>query len=161
VAGKRVLIAGLTLFTLITILSSALAQESETFVMDLVTVTSMASRAASPRFDMAVTLGQEVPVGGASLCNTGFVANLGFWSVLGPFDTPIVLQVEHGATHPANVELQWSGSSGFFTLYRSDLPDSVVAPPNVALTTPECAATDAPPEEVDLVYYLVLPTGGP
>jgi hypothetical protein len=128
--------------------------------MDRVTVSAAASWSTSTRFDMAVTLGQEGPVGGASLCNVGFVQTLGFWSVLGHADAPILLQVNHGAAHPASVELQWSGSSDSFTLYRSDLPDTVVAPPNVALTTPECSATDAPPAEVDLVYYLVLPTGG-
>jgi hypothetical protein len=129
--------------------------------MDRVTVSATASHAASARFDLAVTFGQEVPVGGASLCNVGFLQTLGFWSVLGPQDAPIQLQVNHGATDPAEVELLWTGSSDSFTVYRSDLPENVVGPPNVALVTPVCAATDAPPVEVDIVYYLVLPTGGP
>jgi hypothetical protein len=155
------LVAALVLLTLVIVDSPALAQESASFVMERFTVSATADRATSPRFDMAVTLGQEVPVGGASLCNVGFVQNLGFWSALGHADAPIFLQVDHGAGHPADVDLEWSGSSDSFTLYRSDLPYSVVAVPNVALTTPECSATDAPPAEVDLVYYLVLPTGAP
>lgn len=137
-----------------------MAQESASFVMDRVTVSATASHAASAGFDMALTFGQEVPVGSASLCNVGFLQTLGFWSVLGTQDAPIRLLVDH-ATDPAEVELQWTGSSDSFTVYRSDLPDTVVEPPNVALITPACAATDAPPVAVDIVYYLVLPTGGP
>lgn len=149
------------LYHLATISNHALAQESASFVMNRVSISATASHATSARFDLALTFGQEVLAGSASLCNVGFLQTLGFWSVLGSQDAPIQLQVSHGATDPAEVELQWTGSSDSFTVYRSDLPESVVGPPNVALITPVCAATDAPPVEVEIVYYLVLPTGGP
>ena len=157
----RPIISAVFLFVLVIAGTRALAQESASFVMDRFTVSATASRAASARWDMAITLGQEVPVGGASLCNVGFVQNLGFWSALGYSDAPILLQVDHGSGGPGEVDLQWTGSSDSFTLYRSDLPDGVVGPPNIALTTPTCFATDAPPEELDFIYYLVLPTGAP
>ncbi len=154
-------VTALALFALVAVESPALAQESASFVMNRFTVSATASRTMSTRFDMAITFAQEVPVGGASLCNVGFVQNLGFWSVLGHSDAPILLQVDHAVGNPADVDLEWSGSSDSFTLYRSAFPDSIMALPNIALITPECFAMDAPPPEIDVIYYLVLPTGAP
>lgn len=158
-AHRRILAALTGLVVAGTSTCPTLAQESASFRMERVTTSATAATASSTSFGMDVTFGQEVPVGSASRCNLGFVQNLGFWSVLGRSDSNIRLTVTHGAT-PAEVALEWTGSSDAFTVYRSDLPGMIAAPANVALTTTECAAADLPPE-APIAYYVVLPANAP
>ena len=141
--------------------AGAVAQESASFVMERVTLSATASQAASTSFDMAVSFGQEVPVGSASLCNVGYLQTFGFWSVLGFQDAPTRLSVAHGLEGPEGVELTWTGSSDSFTLFRSDQPQDLAQPGNVALVTAACNASDGPPPGIELVFYVVLLSGGP
>ena len=135
------------------------AQSSSSFVMERVTIAAEAGQASSASFVLLATLAQEGPVGSASLCNSGHVHSLGFWSILGgdaPPDT--LLSVRHNPLDPAAVDLFWSGSSPTFDVYRATAPTAVAEPFNVVATTSSCTATDAPPDDL-IIYYLVLPSG--
>jgi hypothetical protein len=133
------------------------SQESPSFVMDRVTVSAIAARTSSARFDLAVTFAQEVPVGGASFCNAGFVADLGFWSLLGGGRAPILLTVDHSPMAPEDVDLRWTGSAETFGVYRSSMPEDIALPSSLTRTTSECSAPDSPPVEPAVIYYIVIP----
>jgi hypothetical protein len=132
------------------------AQESSSYVMDRITFNSAAQQTTSTTFVMNVTFVQEVPVGSASLCNQGYVQNLGFWSIMGYSSVPVMLRAARNTADPFDVDLSWTGSASSFEIYRSTVPNGIVDPPNLAAVTSECSDTDTPPNAA-IVYYLVVP----
>jgi hypothetical protein len=133
-------------------------QESASFRHERLTLASSAGPVSSASYVTTITFAQEGPVGSVSRCNSGFLQSTGFWSVLGESPVPVWLIVDKNGMDPTNVDLAWVGSSSLFTVYRSDVAESLIDPMNVLLTTPDCAVTDAPPESV-VTFYLVRPTG--
>jgi len=125
--------------------------------MTRVTLASTGSTAASPSFEMRVTLGQAVPVGAVSRCNDGFHQSAGFWSVLGDLPVPTVLLVARDPAAPGGVILSWSGSASQFDLYRSGIAGSVLDPGNFVTSTFACTTADLPPE-IPRTYYQIVPS---
>ena len=135
---------------------SAFSQESASYVMNRVTVSSTADFVFSPSFEMAVTFAQEGPVGSVSVCNDGAFQSTGFWSIVGDPPASIVLDVFPDP--PGSVDLAWTGSAQLFEILRGELADTVPAPANSLATTSLCAASDTPPGGV-IFYYLVVSAG--
>ena len=131
------------------------AQESSSFEMPRVTISPAAGVASSSSFDMRVSFGEEGPVGAASFCNAGFVQAVGFWSITGNVTAPIRLLASRDPVDPSTIELSWTGAFSSFEVYRSDLATDVLDPVHLNLTTVECSATDVPPSEPDIHFYLV------
>ena len=134
------------------------AQESPSFVMTRVTLAATGSTAASPSFEMRVTLGQAVPVGAVSRCNDGYHQSAGFWSVLGDLPVPTFLLVDKDPENPGGVILSWSGSASQFDLYRASAAPSVLDPINFVVSAFGCAISDLPPS-TPRTYYQVVPSG--
>ncbi len=134
------------------------AQESTGYVMDRVTITSTADVALSASFQVAVTFGQQGPVGSVSICNAGAFQSTGFWSIIGDPPVPIFLDVLKDMVDPSSVDLSWTGAAPLFEIFRGEMADSVPAPANSVLTTSLCVGSDSPPAGA-IFYYLVLPAG--
>ena len=137
---------------------AASAQESASFVMTRVTLAATGSTAASPSFEMRVTLGQAVPVGAVSRCNDGYHQSAGFWSVLGDLPVPTLLLVNKDPGDPSGVVLSWTGTASQFDLYRSSAAVSVLDPINFVVSAFGCAISDFPPN-TPRTYYQVVPSG--
>ena len=135
----------------------ASAQESASFVMGRVTFAATGAVAASPNFDMRVTLGQAVPVGAVSRCNDGYHQSAGFWSILGDQPVPTLLLLAKDPANPGGVILSWTGSASQFDLYRSISAGSVLDPGNFFGSVFDCTTADLPPVS-PRVYYRVVPS---
>jgi hypothetical protein len=136
---------------------SAFGQESDSFVMERITVASTADRAFSASYEMALTFAQEGPVGSVSVCNAGPRQTAGYWSLLGDTPTPVFLDVSRDPGDPSAVALSWSGSAGVFEVFRAAAPHTVATPPNSLTLTPSCGVSDAPPAGNRITYYVVVP----
>jgi hypothetical protein len=136
----------------------ASAQESASFVMKRVTLAATGAVAASPSFEMRLTLGQAGPVGAVSRCNDGFHQSAGFWSVLGDRPVPMVLLVSKDPGNPGGVILSWSGSAPQFDLYRSSAAGTLLDPGSFVGSVFGCTTADLPPD-TPRTYYQVVPTG--
>jgi hypothetical protein len=136
----------------------AIAQESARYRLDRLTFAAGVGSVSSANYATTITIAQEGPVGSISRCNDGFLQNTGFWSVLGESPTPVWLTVDKNSLDLTQVDLDWSGSSSQFSIYRAELADSLSEPYNMLITTPDCTMTDAPPT-VPITFYIVLPTG--
>jgi hypothetical protein len=134
------------------------AQESASYRLDRITFTAGAGSVSSTNYATTITIAQEGPVGSISRCNDGFLQNTGFWSVLGESPAPVWLNVGKNGVDPSQVDLDWSGSSSQFSVFRAELAESLSEPYNLLITIPDCAMTDAPPAAA-ITFYLVLPTG--
>ena len=138
---------------------SGRSQESASYVMDRLTMTSSAADSASASFEISVTFAQEGPAQSVSFCNSGFMAGAGFWSILGVSPVPVRLRVNPDAVDPTAVALSWSGAAPSFEVYRAEAPDSVVQPTNLQTVASSCSALDGPPPGAPIVFYLIRPVG--
>ncbi len=134
------------------VLSLVAAQESPNYKVKRLTVTALAERLSSTSYRN--TLVASEVIGTAGVCPEGSATHLGFWSVLGPGQVPVLLTV--GRT-PANasIDLSWTGQSASFEVYRDTSPVAVIAPENLLVTTSSCAVTDM--TAADIAFYLVRP----
>lgn len=131
------------------------AQESSSYKIKRLSVTMIADAASSPRFINTAT---ATTMGGASgVCPSGTKATLGFWSLLGAREVPLLLTVNKGPGDPDEVQLSWSGQSSAFTIYRSDSPIAIVAPSNALQTTNICEHTDSTTDTPSPLFYMVKP----
>jgi hypothetical protein len=135
-----------------------MAQESASYRLDRVTFASGVGSVFSANYATTITIAQEGPAGSVSRCNDGFLQATGFWSILGESPAPVWLNLGKNGLDPTQVDLDWSGSSSQFSVYRAEFADSLSEPYNILITTPDCALTDAPPS-APITFYLVLPTG--
>ena len=133
-------------------LSVATAQESPSFKMKRLTVTALAERLTSPNH-INIIAASEV-IGAAGACPAGVATHLGFWSVLGPAEVPVLLTVDKIPPNQ-NIELSWSGQAASFEVFRSMSPVAVEAPENLLVTSSSCSATDTTAPGV--AFYLVRP----
>jgi hypothetical protein len=136
----------------------AQAQESASFRLDRITFAAGAGPVTSANYATTITIAQGGPVGSVSRCNDGFLQSTGFWSVLGESPAHVWLNVDKNDVDRTQVDLNWSGSSSQFSIYRAEFADSLLEPFNLLLATSDCALTDAPPP-APITFYLVLPTG--
>ena len=90
--------------------------------------------------------------------HVGYQQSFGFWSVLGDLPVPIRLQVDKSVQAPLTVELEWSGATERFELYRAFAPQDLVVPQNLALVTSQCVASDENASASDIIYYSVVPS---
>lgn len=137
----------------------ALAQQSANYEMKRISIASGAAKTTSVNFDNSVVAAQPSPMGAGSVCNSGSVASLGFWSLAGDMPIPIRLSARVNTMNPLDVDLSWSGNVAQFAVYRSVSPQDVLNPANLVLQTGICATTDSPLP--DLVFYKVIPAPGP
>ncbi len=104
-----------------------------------------------------MTIGQDSPAGASSFCNTGFIASIGFWSVLGDLPVPIWLQVAKNPADPSAVELSWSGAHDAFEVYRAVSAQNVLDPTNLFTQTSSCAVSDDRALASNIIFYNVIP----
>jgi hypothetical protein len=133
------------------------AQESARFAIDGLTVTSGASAASGPRYDMSITAAEIEPAGASSFCNLGFGVSLGTASFLGEPPVPNHLSVTRDSGNPAFVDLAWSGSARKFDVYRGTSAAKLVGPGNYYATTADCLVIDTTPFAGAIIYYTVIP----
>jgi len=137
------------------------AQESAHYFLDAVTVTAGAeTAAASPRFDLGVTVAALEPTGAASFCNDGFGVVLGGDLFSPALPVPNHLMVQRNAADLAHVDLTWSGTAALYDVYRSVSPANLASPGNYVTTSPGCLVVDTDPFTGPIVYYTVVPAGG-
>jgi hypothetical protein len=151
-------LAALGLLLQVFAVPSTWAQQSPSFSNERITFSAGAQPLSSANYSTTITFAQEGPVGSASRCNNGLLQSTGFWSVLGETPVPVRLSLHKNGVDPVQVDLDWSGSSSQFTVYRAVFPAALVDPFNVLLTTSLCTLTDAPPP-TSITFYLVRPTG--
>jgi len=131
---------------------AAMTQESDSYRIERLAITSMAAHSASPSFQSATT---AVLVHGVSgVCPQGVSTALGFWSSFEPSAVPIVLRLGKDTTNPSRTELEWTGQASQFNLFRSALPQDVTVPGNLLLATGQCSASDQ--ESGAIFYYRVV-----
>ena len=135
----------------------SLAQQSESFIMDRVSIVAVGSAASSASHETVVTVGQVSLAGASSFCNRGFVNSVGFWSVLGDLPVPTQLQVDKNDADPSTVELLWTGTNETFELFRSTSPANVAQSMNLHLATSLCEASDTDTTMSGIVFYKVVP----
>jgi len=136
---------------------TARSQESATYSMKRLTVSSGAGQAASARFDVVLTLGQTEPAGSVSFCNSGYGATLGFWSGKGETPVPDVLSLAWIPSNPGRLDLTWSGRAASFEIYRSASASALFAPVSLITTTTACTWSDDEPMSGSIYYYGVIP----
>ena len=133
-------------------------QATTSYVLQRVSATSATGDASSSSYHVRFTT--NVTTGAVGVCPAGRSATLGFWSVLGRTDVPIVLELRKTADNPATVELGWTGQSNEFVVYRGATAQGLADPFNQWLTTESCAAQDAAPDDENLLFYLVADSPG-
>jgi hypothetical protein len=135
------------------------AQESARFSLEGVTVTAGAGTAASPRFDLALTVAELEPSGAASFCNQGFGVVLGAAPFTPALPVPNHLIVDRNALDPAHVDLSWSGTAASYDIYRSTSAGELISPNRYLASSQGCLFVDADSFVGPIVYYTVVPTG--
>jgi hypothetical protein len=133
--------------------SPAAAQESPSYVMQRITLAAGSQTLSSASFDATATVGQEGPVGAASVCNASWTSSVGFWSLLGDLPVPVVLTVAPHPSDPQAVVLSWSGNAPQFQVYRGFTPASLVSPGNLEQTVNVCSADDPNVGPISPLYY--------
>ena len=144
--------------------SRVAAQESQSFVMERLTLVAGSETIASASYETTVTLGQESVAGASSFCNASLTDSLGFWSLLGDLPVPIVLTVAPNPTDAQAVVLSWSGNTPSFQVFRSSTPASIVSPGNLDQTVDVCNAADLSFGPLVALFYdveAVPPTPAP
>ncbi|MCP3979248.1 MAG: hypothetical protein GY716_07970 [bacterium] len=145
-------------FVALSLLSSLVdAQESATYSMERLSTTALGGNASSPDYESTPLLGQQSPTGAVSFCNIGFTGSLGYWSILGDLSLPGILRVDKSAPIDPAIDLQWSGNSAQFEVYRGFVAPGLVDAQNLFALTPLCSASDTQASEADVIYYLVVP----
>jgi hypothetical protein len=123
-----------------------------------VAVTAMSERTSSSSYETLVTTSPVI--GAVGSCPNGAVSTLGFWSILGPGEVPVVLQVARDQAVPSAVRLNWSGQAAEFIVFGSTSPVDLVDPANLVSTTKGCRHLDPPSVDAKLWFYRVVPSGG-
>ncbi len=131
-------------------LCPASAQESPNYTIRRVSITVVAETSTSPSYRNTTTAAPVI--GSTGVCPSGVASALGFWSLLGPREVPIVLNLSKNGQDPF---LAWSGQVDEFTVYRSNSPFDLMNPGNVLVTTTSCEATDTTAGMTDLKFYAV------
>jgi len=131
----------------------AWGQESASYTLERLTIAGASQTIASARFETTITVGQESPVGAASICNVSWTDSLGFWSVEGELPVPIVLTVARNPVDPQMIDLAWSGNRPLFEVYRDYTPQNLVSLANLERVTALCSATDALAFQSNVIYY--------
>ena len=134
----------------------ASAQQSSSFKMKRIAVSTLADRLDSPSFRNTVSV--SAVVGSAGVCPSGPATSTGFWSFLGVVSVPVVLHIDKNGVQPRDVELTWTGQADEFDVYRSGFPNGLVSPTNLFLTTGSCSATDTMAKVSEILFYSVTPT---
>jgi hypothetical protein len=135
---------------------AAWSQESASYSLKRLTVSSGTGQAASSHFDVVLTLGQTEPAGSVSFCNSGYGATLGFWSGRGETPVPSFLSLAW-ISNPGRVDLAWSGAAASFQVFRSASASSLFEPGSLFATTTGCVWSDDEPLSGSIYYYGVMP----
>lgn len=139
---------------------AALAQQSDSYGMERVTLSAAGAAATSPSFGMRVVLAEQGPAGGmASLCGAAWISRAGFLSLLAGGPVPVELTVDRPSIAPLAIELSWSGTDEAFDVRRAFDAGTIGDPGSLYETVGACGAEDASPTDSDLIFYLVLPAG--
>jgi hypothetical protein len=133
-----------------------LAQQSSSFRLNRLSITALADASTSATYRSVVTA--QVVSGSTGVCPAGMTSTLGFWSLRGGREVPIVLTLGKDDQNPPHLVLAWSGQADGFAVYRDTSPADVVNPANVLSTTDSCAETDTTAESSNLFFYRVSPT---
>jgi hypothetical protein len=133
-----------------------LAQSSAHYSMKRVAVAAGAATMSSTNFSGSMSATSESPSGSASVCNAGARSTVGFWSVFGVAQVPIVLAAKRNALDPQSVDLQWSGADLRFQLFRDYTPEDMFNPANLDRETTTCSATDQLAFQSNSVFYSVI-----
>jgi len=123
--------------------------------MKRLTVTALTERLTSPNH-INIVVASEV-IGAAGACPAGVATHLGFWSVLGPGEVPVLLTLDKLPPNQS-IELSWTGQAASFEVFRSMSPVAVDAPENLLVTSSSCSATDT--TAANVAFYLVRPIPG-
>lgn len=133
--------------------SEAAAQESASFKMKRLTVVTLADRLSSESYGNTITASEAI--GSAGVCPSGTATGLGFFSLLGLGEVPILLTVRKNQLNADHVDLSWTGQAAGFQLYKSASPVNVASPGNLLVATSLCAATDSVATGSEIAFYLV------
>jgi len=121
------------------------------------TVAGVAERMSSAGYRMNVT---SAPVSGTSgVCPAGMTGSLGFWSFKEPTGVPLLLTVDktfNSGSGMYDVELEWTGRSTLFEIYRNSSPVALVQAGNLFQTTSLCNETDPNADPPNLLFYRVI-----
>ena len=134
---------------------SARAQQSSSYRILRLSISPMAGPSASSSYRNVLTV--STVTGSSGKCPSGTVSTLGFWSILGAQEVPLVLSAAKDSEDPSTVVLAWSGQADEFTVYRSHSPVDLVAPVNEIAATNTCEQIDTR-RDSNLYFYRVTPS---
>ena len=160
---SRRLVRALSILAATALSDPAAAQESASFRLDRLTIAGASQTIASNGFVTTVTVGQESIAGAASICNVSLTTGLGFWSVRGELPVPVILTVARNPIDPQAIDLNWTGNTPTFQVYRDYTPENLVSLENLERVTAACSATDPLAFQSNIIYYAVeaVPLAGP
>lgn len=144
--------------------AAAADPESTSYRSKSLSPTAFADKLTSLNYQLDVC---AVTVAGTTgVCPFGLKSTLGFWSLLGNMmDVPISLMAYKNAGDPSHVDLEWSGQSTAFRIYRSTSPIFVMQASNLLRETSQCTDTDDLAGTHSILFYRVAPvaisSGGP